>query len=143
MEASTKLCLSLHTTTPNLGLAVGQIILGELDIIHDRGWELGKGSSTLIHHYLSELISPQQWQDLLYVAVATGVGSFTGTRVGVVLARTLGQQLNIPVYGIPCAALDSLTQDRSGAVQLLHLAHDQWRNHYLPDYSTVLPLYGL
>ncbi len=143
MEPSTKLCLGLHTTTPILGIALGQIIGGELHLLHDRQWSLGKESSTLIHHYLAELCTDRAWQDLVYVAVATGVGSFTGTRVGVVLARTLGQQLQIPVYGIANSEVDAHNPHRSEAANLLYLAHAQWRNHYLPDYTTVLPLYEL
>lgn len=37
--------------------------------------------------------------DLTEVEVATGPGSFTGIRVGVAVAQTLGWALNIPVNG--------------------------------------------
>jgi tRNA threonylcarbamoyladenosine biosynthesis protein TsaB len=39
-------------------------------------------------------------QDLTAVAVGVGPGPYTGLRVGVVTARTLGLALDIPVYGV-------------------------------------------
>ena len=40
-----------------------------------------------------------QFKDLTGVEVATGPGSFTGTRVGCAIANAMGFALNIPVNG--------------------------------------------
>lgn len=88
--------LALHTTTPQLGIAI--------DNFHgdrrQQTWDLDRSLSSHVHQYLQEIIKPQTWKDLAFIAVAKGPGGFTGTRVGVAIARTLGQQLDLPVFGI-------------------------------------------
>ncbi|MBE9206042.1 tRNA (adenosine(37)-N6)-threonylcarbamoyltransferase complex dimerization subunit type 1 TsaB [Nostoc sp. LEGE 06077] len=95
-----KYALSLHTTTPELGLAISNNA-GET---RTKVWNLGRDLSSYVHQYLIDFIQPQTWSDLEFIAVAKGPGGFTGTRIGVVLARTLGQQLNIPVFAISTLA---------------------------------------
>ncbi len=95
-----KHALSLHTTTPELGLAISNFA-GEN---RTELWNLGREVSSYIHQYLIEFIKPQTWADLAFIAVTKGPGGFTGTRIGVVIARTLGQQLDIPVFAISTLA---------------------------------------
>jgi tRNA threonylcarbamoyl adenosine modification protein YeaZ len=94
--------LAIHTTSADLGLALS-------DFAGDRRqqvWaELGQNTSTLLHSYLAEFMQPQSWADLAFIAVAIGPGGFTGTRLGVVTARTLAQQLNIPLFGLSSLAI--------------------------------------
>ena len=86
--------LALHTTTSQLGVAMDNFA-GDS---RDRVWNVGRELSTHLHLYLSEFIQPQTWQDLAFLAVAKGPGSFTSTRIGLVTARTLAQQLDIPLF---------------------------------------------
>jgi tRNA threonylcarbamoyl adenosine modification protein YeaZ len=51
-------------------------------------------------------------QDLTAVAVGVGPGPFTGLRVGIVTARTLGFVLEIPVYGV--CSLDAVALEVVG-----------------------------
>ncbi|MEH1766894.1 MAG: tRNA (adenosine(37)-N6)-threonylcarbamoyltransferase complex dimerization subunit type 1 TsaB [Nostoc sp.] len=95
-----KYALALHTTTPELGLAISDFA-GET---RSQIWNLGRDLSSLLHQYLIEFVKPQTWADLSFIAVAKGPGGFTGTRIGVVTARTLGQQLDIPVFAISTLA---------------------------------------
>ena len=46
-----------------------------------------------------------EWSGIRRLAVATGPGGFTGTRLTVVLARTLAQQLQCPLDGLSSFAL--------------------------------------
>jgi tRNA threonylcarbamoyl adenosine modification protein YeaZ len=92
--------LALHTTTPELAFAVSNFA-GDA---RSHVWDLGRGVSNLLHEYLAEFIHPQTWQDLAFIAVAKGPGGFTGTRIGVVTARTLAQQLDIPLFAVSTLA---------------------------------------
>jgi tRNA threonylcarbamoyl adenosine modification protein YeaZ len=88
--------LAIHTSSPDLGLALDNFN-GDARSLH---LDLGRAISNQIHSQLAQFLQPQTWQDLAFIAVAIGPGGFTGTRIGVVLARTLAQQLNIPLYGL-------------------------------------------
>jgi tRNA threonylcarbamoyl adenosine modification protein YeaZ len=92
--------LALHTTTLELGLAIGNF----KSEIRFGVWDLQRELSSHIHQYLIDFIKPHTWDDLAFIAVAKGPGGFTGTRIGVVTARTLGQQLGIPVFAISTLA---------------------------------------
>jgi tRNA threonylcarbamoyl adenosine modification protein YeaZ len=99
--------LGLHTTTPELGLAMSHFVSETRSNV----WELGRELSSQIHEYLIKFIQPQTWADLEFIAVAKGPGGFTGTRIGLVTARTLGQQLDIPVFAISTLAAVALSED--------------------------------
>lgn len=93
--------LALHTTSPELGLAISDFAGNSRTQV----WDLGRSLSTELHQYLAEFMQPQTWADLGFMAVAKGPGSFTGTRIGIVTVRTLAQQLEIPVYAISSLAI--------------------------------------
>jgi len=92
--------LAFHTATPELGLAISNFA-GDSRC---QTWNLGRSLATDLHQHLVEFIEPQTWADLAFIAVAKGPGGFTGTRMGMVTARTLAQQLDIPVFAISTLA---------------------------------------
>ncbi|MGK7900536.1 MAG: tRNA (adenosine(37)-N6)-threonylcarbamoyltransferase complex dimerization subunit type 1 TsaB [Hormoscilla sp.] len=107
--------LALHTSSPQLGLAISNFSSDR----RDRTWDLGRELSAQLQLLLAEFIQPQTWTDLAFIAVATGPGSFTGTRMGVVTARTLAQQLDIPLF--PVSSLGAIARSHS-SVEFSNLA---------------------
>ncbi len=92
--------LGLHTTSSQLGLSLSDFAQEK----YTKTWDLDRELSNYLHQYLQEFIKPKTWQDFNFIAVAKGPGSFTSTRIGMVTARTLAQQLNIPLFGISSLA---------------------------------------
>jgi tRNA threonylcarbamoyl adenosine modification protein YeaZ len=91
--------LALHTSSPGLGL-------GRWDgsDIHCQTWALGRDLSTQLHQHLGAFIHPTPWSAWTFLAVAQGPGGFTGTRIGMVTARTLADQLGIPLFSVSSLA---------------------------------------
>ena len=54
---------------------------------------------------VEELLPQEEWTSIVRLAVCTGPGGFTGTRLTVVMARTLAQQLGCPLHGESSFAL--------------------------------------
>lgn len=89
--------LAIHTTSGELGLA----FVDNQGNYHCQSWDLERDLANQLQGKLQEFITPlSSWLKLDFLAGAIGPGSYTSTRIGVVTAKTLAQQLNIPVYGI-------------------------------------------
>ena len=112
-----KYALAFHTSSPQLGLAISNFA-GDTRC---QTWNLGRDLSTHLHQNLMEFMAPQTWGDLEFIAVAQGPGSFTSTRLGIVTARTLAQQLDVPLLAISTLAAKAwfqATKDVSTSEQL-------------------------
>ena len=109
--------LSIHTASPDLGLSISNFAGDD----RTQAWTLNRELATHLHGYLTEFLQPQTWTDLLFLAVAKGPGGFTGTRIGVVTARTLAQQLEIPLFAVSTLAAIAWTH-RTSAAEPLDLA---------------------
>ncbi len=118
--------LAIHTSSPDLGLAIGS----QTDIHHEV-WNLGREMTTYLHEKLAEFIAPQSFQtlNLDFIAVAKGPGSFTGTRMGMTVARTLSQQLQIPLFGISSLGAIAAAQPRNPAPIAIQMAAQRGEFH--------------
>lgn len=93
--------LGIDTTSSTLRLGLSDFA----EVNRSQSWAVGRDLSLYLHQHLAEFIKPYFWPDLTALVVAKGPGSYTSTRIGVVTARTLAQQLSLPLYGISTLAM--------------------------------------
>jgi tRNA threonylcarbamoyl adenosine modification protein YeaZ len=97
-----ELVLALHSCTETLGIGLLPLAgpAGSDADARLATFPLGRSLSNALLDCIEEVLPASAWPRLGRIAVATGPGGFTGTRLTVVLARTLAQQLQIPLHGI-------------------------------------------
>lgn len=90
--------LAFDTATPRVTVALhdGSDVVAER--LSEQAMKHGEQLAPLIERVLAAAGVVRQ--DLTAIAVGVGPGPFTGLRVGLVTARTLGFVLEIPVYGV-------------------------------------------
>ena len=96
--------LAMHSSSETLGLAVrdAEDPTGETRTLsRPMGRQLTNGLIPAVE----ELLPRAEWASIGRLAVSTGPGGFTGTRLTVVMARTLAQQLGCPLHGVSSFAL--------------------------------------
>ncbi|MFH1783654.1 MAG: tRNA (adenosine(37)-N6)-threonylcarbamoyltransferase complex dimerization subunit type 1 TsaB [bacterium] len=78
---------------------------------HEEAWDVGSAHSDAVFGSIDRILirAKAHASDIDAVAVSLGPGSFTGIRIGVTIARTLGQVLGKPVAGI--STLDVLAHN--------------------------------
>jgi tRNA threonylcarbamoyl adenosine modification protein YeaZ len=103
--------LAFDSATPLVTVALhdGEDVVAELTA--DRPMKHAEQLAPLIDRSLTEVGIVRQ--DLTAIAVGVGPGPFTGLRVGLVTARTLGFALEIPVYGV--CSLDVIAVEAADA----------------------------
>jgi len=106
--------LAFDTATPLVTVALhdGEQVVVELTA--ERAMKHAEQLAPLIEQALDRAGIVRQ--DVTAIAVGVGPGPFTGLRVGLVTARTLGYALDVPVYGV--CSLDVLAVEAvaTGAV---------------------------
>lgn len=128
--------LAIHTTSPQLGLMLKSVNSDAGKAVErHQVWDLGREVSSHLHVKLIEFIAPYTWQDLSFIAVAKGPGGFTGTRIGVVAARTLAQQLEIPLFGV--SSLAAMAKPLSWSIAAPSLA--QTTSNQTEDVAVSMP----
>lgn len=114
--------LAIHSSSPQLGFALGRVTATTIVDRRCQSWDLGRDISARLQICLAEFMGPLAWSDLGFIAVAIGPGGFTGTRIGVVTARTLAQQLNIPLFAV--SSLAAVAQAQQPLAEAVPIAVD-------------------
>jgi len=89
--------LALKTDTKE-----AQILLTEgTDVLSEEKWQAHKELSVTLHAKIEDLLRVNNidYKDLQGLIVFRGPGSFTGLRIGITVANTLADGLNIPIVG--------------------------------------------
>ena len=86
----------LIDTASNEIIRVGLFVDNKKDIVEEK---IGKQKSQIVLPLIEALLKKHNLvlQDIESIEVATGPGSFTGLRVGISIANTLGTFLKIPI----------------------------------------------
>ncbi|MFL0732292.1 MAG: tRNA (adenosine(37)-N6)-threonylcarbamoyltransferase complex dimerization subunit type 1 TsaB, partial [Prochlorococcus sp.] len=103
-EEQAYLLLALHSSSETLGVAVLDCRDPKASL-RSNTFPIGRGLSNSLLNCVEELLPAASWPHLARLAVATGPGGFTGTRLTVVMARTLAQQLGCSLDGVSSFAL--------------------------------------
>lgn len=135
MPLSPRWLLALHSSGDGLG--VGLQPLGEPEAEPRlASFDLGRALSGALLTCVETVLPADQWSRLGRLAVATGPGGFTSTRLTVVMARTLAQQLQIPLDGVGSFLLMASRLAPPGSDPF-------WICQALPRRGTVAGLYAL
>ena len=135
----TPLLLALHSSSETLGVALQP--LGQPEAaVQVESFPLGRRLSNELLSCVEALLPAQQWPQIGRLVVATGPGGFTGTRLTVVLARTLAQQLDVPLHGFSSFLL--MARRLLLADAPLVGAERVWLEQVLPRRGSVVGCYG-
>ncbi len=100
--------LAIETATLSGSLALGKLTDKDCDILFSKRWLRQRSHGELLTASIEEALSVAQISinDLSYIAVDIGPGSFTGIRIGTSVVKTLGYALKIPI--VPIHSLQTL-----------------------------------
>ena len=98
------LLLALHSCTTTFGVAILDSQAPQKSL-SSKTFPIGRSLSNNILHCVEAVLPASSWHQITRISVAIGPGSFTGTRLSVVMARTLAQQLDCDLDGISSFAI--------------------------------------
>ena len=133
--------LALHSSSEGLGVGLSPCPCGaepSAAAIRLESFATGRDLSNRLLSCLEVVLPAREWPRLRRLAVATGPGGFTSTRLTVVLARTLAQQGDLPLDGVSSFLLIARRLCSAGAAP----AAPFWLTSELPRRGTVAGLYA-
>ncbi len=136
--SGSSLLLALHSSSETFALAVQ--VLTDDHPAQVASFPLGRRLSNDLLVCVEELLPADQWPRIGRLVVATGPGGFTGTRLTVVFARTLAQQLAIPLHGYSSFLL--MAHRLAAPGQVMAEVPRFWLTQELPRRGVVAGCYG-
>lgn len=131
--------LALHSSSETLAVAV-QRLDADATAAQVGCFPLGRRLSNELLVCVEQALPAAQWPQIGRIVVATGPGGFTGTRLTIVLARTLAQQLAVPLHGFSSFLL--MARRLAAVGQPAQGLERFWLAQELPRRGTVAGCYG-
>ena len=91
--------LALHSSTDTLGIGLTDLN-SQKPIFQTSTIKIGKDLSKYLFSSIERIFPSISWNQIAMLTVATGPGGFTGTRITIVFARTIAQQLKCQIEGV-------------------------------------------
>lgn len=134
------LLLALHSSSETLSVAL-QPLGPSGASAQVASFPLGRRLSNELLPCVEQLLPAERWPQIGRLVVATGPGGFTGTRLTVVFARTLAQQLQIPLHGFSSFLLMARRLVAPGGA--MAGCKRIWLEQVLPRRGSVVGCYGV
>lgn len=109
------------------GCSVG-VLDTETAIFHQKRMETDRGQAEFLIPMVESVVSEAgiAMKDLGVISVTRGPGSFTGVRIGLATAKTLGLALNIPVFGFSTLDVIARANGKADALFLIDTKRDDF-----------------
>ncbi len=121
--------IGLHSCSETLGVAIINSKDPKESLISST-FPIGRSLSNLVFNCINQVIPKSNWKQIIRIAVATGPGSFTSTRVTVAIARTLAQQVNCYLDGVSSFAL--MAARLNGGIEICDAGESFWITRDMP-----------
>ena len=91
--------LALHSSLSIFGVAILELN-NPINSVKSSTFEIGRKLSNNLFNCIEKVFPKNYWYKIKRLAVSTGPGGFTGTRITITMARTIAQQLDCDIDGI-------------------------------------------
>jgi tRNA threonylcarbamoyladenosine biosynthesis protein TsaB len=141
--------LAIDTSTDNAGLA----LVNGAAVIFELNWKCGQNHTVEFMPRLQYLMSQHclEPKDIESASVALGPGSFSGTRVGLSIAKGLAYSLSIPLAGISTLEVEAFAFAATGlpicaihnagrgeiAAATYQMANSEWKQFVAEQITTL------
>ena len=132
------LLLALHSCTPTLGVAILNSQTPQ-ESLSSKTFPIGRSLSNNILHCVEAVVPTSSWHQITRISVAIGPGGFTGTRLSVVMARTLAQQLDCDLDGM--SSFEIMAPRLSKVLKYQHRYEPFWIAQEIPRRGIVAGRY--
>ncbi len=126
-------CILTIDTTMN-GCSVGLYDVLKDKVIAEQALEMSRGQAEQLIPMIEGVLSTENhtYQNLSSIAVTKGPGAFTGMRIGLATAKSLGMALDIPVVGVCTfrAVLETYRQSHDASSDIYAVLMETKRQDY-------------